>query len=89
MARLQSVQIVRQLEHRPHQGIERLPAIFHFTEQQRGSELLHLLGEQRRSLDFDHLQGTVNLMQIGRAKAHLGRVVGISDVRFQGLSRPV
>ena len=44
----------------------------------RTSELFHLFGQHRRTIDFDDLQGRVNLMEFLRASFHQGPVIRLS-----------
>jgi hypothetical protein len=70
-----------------HQHFQGLALAGHALVDQRLGELLHFLGEQRRAIELDHLQGAPHLMDVGQAEAHARRVLRVLDERLQGLLR--
>ena len=49
--------------------------------------MLHFLGEQRRTVEFEHLQRAVDLVHVGQAEAQARRVLTVVDERLQCLAR--
>ena len=48
-------------------------------------QLFHFLGQQRRTVEFNHLQGAVHLMDIGEAETQTRGVLRMGYVGFQCL----
>ena len=86
-ARLQPLEIVRQLQQRAHQHLVGVLALRHAVLEQRLHQPLHLLGQHRGTVELQHLERPAHLVQVARAELELGRVAGILDVGLQGLAR--
>ena len=84
---LDAVQIDRQLQDGLHQHFQRLALVARTAFDQSLGQVLHFLGEQRRTVELDHLQGAEHLVHIGLAETQSRRILRILDKRFQGLAR--
>ena len=77
------LQILGQLQDGLHQHIDGIVHTGDGFVQDRLGQFLHFLGQQGRAVKLDHLQGTVNLVEIVQAEAQARGVVTILDIRFQ------
>ena len=84
---LDAVEVDRQLQDGLHQHFQGFALVGHATFHQRLGKLFHFFGEQSRAVEFDHLQGAVDLVHVGQAETHARRVLGVLDERLQSLSR--
>ncbi len=84
---LDAVEVRRHLQDRLHQHFQRLGLTGNPAVEQGPCELFHFFGEQGRTVELDHLQGAMDLMDIGQAETHPRRVLRVVDERFQRLSR--
>ncbi len=79
----QMLEVLGQLQDGLHQDFNGFVGIGNgFVEYGLG-ELFHLLGEQGCTVELDHLQGAMYLMEIIQAEAQARGVVTILDIRFQ------
>ncbi len=86
MAAGQPLKVIGQLHQAAHQrGISFL-AIGDVILKQRNGEGLHFRSHHRRTVQLDHPQGAVHLMQMSRARTHDLAIVWILDVGLQRLA---
>ena len=77
------LQILWQLQNGLHQHVDGIVNAGHgFVENGLG-QFFHLFGEQCRTVEFHHLQGTVYLVEVIQAEAQARSVVAILDIRFK------
>ena len=82
-AGLEPLQVVRELEDTAHEDLVGVLAVADAILQQGLGELLHLLGHQGSPVEFHHLQGAVDLVQVVDAEPELGIVLRRLDVGLQ------
>ncbi|MGA7801489.1 MAG: hypothetical protein WCC36_11825 [Gammaproteobacteria bacterium] len=87
MAFAEALQIVRQLENRPHQKLVGIVPLGNAAVHQRSGDVLHFLSQQGSAIYLHHLQGALHLMEMIGAGDELGLVFRILDVGFQRLAR--
>ena len=79
VAALQPLDVVRQLDHAPHQRGAGGVALGDLAFLQGVRDALHLLGDQRGRAQLDHAQRAEHLVQVRRAGPHggsVGRILG-------------
>ncbi len=84
---LDAIQVHRQLQDGLHQHFQGFAQVADAVFHQRLGQVLHFLGQQRRPVELDHLQRAVDLMHIGQAEPHAGRILRVLDERLQGMPR--
>ena len=82
MAALQPFQVIGKLHDAAHQRGAAFLARLDSAGSQRTRELLHLVGDHRRRLQFEHAQGTQHLVQVVGASTHGRAIGGILEVGF-------
>ena len=84
---MQSRQIVRQGENATDQGFDDGGVWFSLAAQNRLGQRLGLARQHGGAVEFNHLQGTEYLMQVGRAESQLALVGGVLGVRLKRETR--
>ncbi len=84
-----ALQVAGELDHGAHQRVEGLGTVLALAgcRQQVTRHLLHLFGQQRGAVDFEHAQRTLNLVQLEAATLQQRLIVGLLDVRLQCTAR--
>ena len=83
---LDTLQIDRQLLDGLRQGCQRVTAGRGTPLRQGMQQLLHFLGEQGCTVELDHLQGAMHLMDVALAEAQARHILRVLDERIQGLT---
>ncbi len=86
MARLQALEIIRQLHHAAHQHGVALVTLPDAAVQQTLGEPLHVFRDHRRAVQLHHAQAALHLMQICHAGTHRLEIRRILDVCLQVLA---
>src|SRR5690606_20631216 len=82
-AAAEMLQILWQLQYGLHQHFDGVVNTDDSFIQNGLGEFFHLLGEQCRTVELHHLQGTVYLVKVVQAEAQARGIVTIIDVRFK------
>jgi hypothetical protein len=83
LPRLQTFQIIRQLQHGAHQHFTGALRIVDALLLQGDSQLLHFISSTGSAIQLDHLQRAVYLMQVHHTETHLGFIFKRCDERLQ------
>ena len=67
---MDAVEVNRHLHHSLRQQIHGFGLLRHATLLQRQRQLLDFFGEQRRAIEFDHLQAAMHLVHTAQALNH-------------------
>ncbi len=83
---LQALEVIGHLHHAAHQRGVGVIGLGHFGAIQGADQLLHFLHDGGRTIELDHAQRSLHLMQLVGALLHEAGVVGAFDIRLQRLA---